>query len=47
MRRYHPCFGAPWTLPGRGVFHADQDFYARSGGMLERSPHYEALFRRS
>ncbi len=46
MRRYHPCFGAPWTVPERGVFRADQDFYARSGGIFERSPHYEALFRR-
>jgi L-alanine-DL-glutamate epimerase-like enolase superfamily enzyme len=45
MRRHHPCFGSAWTLPERGVFHADQDFYARSGGMFEASPHYEALFR--
>jgi hypothetical protein len=46
MRRYHPCFGSAWTLPERGVFRADRDFYARSGGMFEASPHYEALFRR-
>jgi L-alanine-DL-glutamate epimerase-like enolase superfamily enzyme len=46
MRRYHPCFGAPWTVPERGVFRLGQDFYARSGGILEASPHYEALFRR-
>jgi L-alanine-DL-glutamate epimerase-like enolase superfamily enzyme len=45
MRRYHPCFGAAWTLPERGVFNADRDFYARSGGIFEASPHYEALFR--
>ena len=47
MRGYHPCAGAPWTIADRGVFHLGSDFYARSGGILERSPHYEALFRRS
>jgi hypothetical protein len=47
MRRYHPCFGAPWTVPEKGVFRLDDDFYARSGGILQPSPHYEELFRRS
>ena len=47
MRRYHPCFGAPWTLPEKGVFRLDADFHARSGGLFERSSHYEAMFRRS
>jgi L-alanine-DL-glutamate epimerase-like enolase superfamily enzyme len=47
MRRHHPCFGASWTLPQKGVFRLDEDFYARSGGIYEPSPHYEALFRRS
>ena len=47
MRRYHPSFGAPWTMPEKGVFRLDADFYARSGGIFERSPHYEALFRRA
>jgi L-alanine-DL-glutamate epimerase-like enolase superfamily enzyme len=47
MRRQHPCFGAPWTMPERGVFRLDDDFYARSGGIFERSPHYETMFRRS
>jgi L-alanine-DL-glutamate epimerase-like enolase superfamily enzyme len=47
MRRHHPAFGAPWTLPERGVFRLDADYYARSGGIFEPSPHYEALFRRS
>jgi hypothetical protein len=46
MRRHHPGYGAPWTLAERGVFRLDADFYARSGGILERSAHYEALFRR-
>ena len=47
MRRHHPCFGAPWTVPADGVFRLDDDFYARSGGIFLPSPHYEALFRRS
>jgi L-alanine-DL-glutamate epimerase-like enolase superfamily enzyme len=47
MRRFHPCFGAQWTLPEKGVFRLDEDFYARSGGIFDPSPHYEALFRRS
>lgn len=44
MRRHHPAFGAPWTLPEKGVFRLDDDFYARSGGIFEPSPHYEAMF---
>jgi L-alanine-DL-glutamate epimerase-like enolase superfamily enzyme len=46
MRRRHPCFGAPWTLPEQGVFRLDADFYARSGGIFLSSPHYEAMLRR-
>jgi hypothetical protein len=45
MRRHHPCFGAPWTLPEGGVFRLDEDFYSRSGGIFLPSPHYEAMFR--
>jgi hypothetical protein len=29
------------------VFRLDADFYARSGGIFQPSPHYEALFRRA
>jgi len=47
MRRHHPCFGAPWTLPEKGVFRLDEEFYARSGGIFQASPHYEELFRRA
>jgi L-alanine-DL-glutamate epimerase-like enolase superfamily enzyme len=46
MRRRHPAYGAPWTLPEKGVFRLDDDFYARSGGIFERSAHDEALFAR-
>jgi hypothetical protein len=44
MRRHHPCFAASWTLPTDGVFHLDDDFYARSGGMFLPSAHYEEMF---
>jgi hypothetical protein len=27
-----------------GVFELNGDFYARSGGIFEKSPHYEAMF---
>lgn len=30
----------------KGVFRLDDDFYARSGGISERSPNYEALLAR-
>lgn len=43
MKSYHPCSGAPWIEPVDGVFHLDEDFYARSGGILEISDHYRAL----
>lgn len=40
MRSYHPCFDAPWTHTVQGLFNLDDDFYARSGGILEASRHY-------
>ncbi len=43
MVRYHPCHGAPWMFPAGGVFELDDDFYARSGGILMPSPHYSGL----
>lgn len=43
MTSYHPCWGSPWIAPIDGVFHLDDDFYARSGGIFEISPHYRGL----
>jgi hypothetical protein len=45
MRRHHPCYGAPWTLPEQVVFRLGADFYGRSAGIFLPSPHYQALFR--
>lgn len=46
MVSYHPCAGAPWTKTQDGVFHLDDDFYSRSGGIFLPSNHYEELFQR-
>jgi L-alanine-DL-glutamate epimerase-like enolase superfamily enzyme len=45
LRSYHPAPQAPWARTVRGVFKLGQDFYARSGGIFEPSPHYEAMFQ--
>ncbi len=43
MRKYHPCYGAPWTEAKHGVFYLDDDFYGRSGGIFLSSPHYRSV----
>jgi L-alanine-DL-glutamate epimerase-like enolase superfamily enzyme len=40
---YHPCAGAAWMETRNGAFHLSEDFYTRSGGQLEVSPHYLKL----
>ena len=37
---------APWTKVKGGVFELDADYWAKSGGILEPMPRYEALFAR-
>lgn len=44
MKSYHPMPDASWTLPQRGVYLTEADFFANSGGILKPSPHYEELF---
>ncbi len=46
MVGYHPYAGAPWTQTVDGVFKLDDDYWAKSGGILTPSPHYEAMFER-
>lgn len=41
MRGYHPRFGASWTESANGLFRLDETFYAVSGGIFDRSEHYE------
>lgn len=45
LRGYHPCAGSPWMDTTRGLFHLDADFYAKSGGILEKSDHYLDLVK--
>jgi len=44
MLTYHPASDAPWAKTVRGVFNLDKDYYNRSGGIFEPSPHYEGWF---
>lgn len=44
LRARLPAPHAPWTQTQRGVFELDADYYARSGGVLEPQPAYEAMF---
>lgn len=46
LRTFHPAGHAPWTTVEDGCFQLSDGFYARSGGILEDSPHYtELVFR--
>ena len=44
MRARHPFPDAGWANTQDGVFRLDADYYAKSGGILTPSPHYEAMF---
>ena len=43
MQSYHPAAGSKWMQTKGGCFELDNDFYARSGGILEDSEHYRKL----
>jgi L-alanine-DL-glutamate epimerase-like enolase superfamily enzyme len=43
LHSYHPCCGASWTRPVRGIFSLDDTFYAAGGGIYEPSEHYTGL----
>jgi L-alanine-DL-glutamate epimerase-like enolase superfamily enzyme len=45
MVSYHPTAGASWTMPKKGVFELNQEYYQRSGGIYEPSGHYEKMFK--
>jgi hypothetical protein len=44
MLSYHPSNGASWMKRTNGVFELNKDFYQRSGGIFEPSPHYKSMF---
>jgi L-alanine-DL-glutamate epimerase-like enolase superfamily enzyme len=41
---YHPYPDGTWIHQKGGVYHLDQDFYQKSGGVLKSSEHYLKLF---
>jgi L-alanine-DL-glutamate epimerase-like enolase superfamily enzyme len=44
MRSYHPYPEAPWASAKNGIFELGADFYRKSGGIFQASPHYEEMF---
>jgi hypothetical protein len=44
MFGFHPHNGASWTKTVDGVFNLNDDYYEKSGGIFDPSPHYEAMF---
>ena len=44
MVKYHPDSDASWFQRRSGVFELNKDFYDRSGGMFEPSPHFQEMF---
>ena len=46
MRKDLAYPNAHWTRTEGGVFECDADYYAKSGGILEPMPRYEALYAR-
>jgi len=45
MESYHPYKDAAWRKTQDGVFHLNDDFYLKSGGVLTDSKHYMELFK--
>ena len=45
MLACNPTSDASWAKVKKGVFHLDKDYYRRSGGIFEPSPHYEEWFK--
>ena len=46
MESYHPYSQAGWRKPQNGVYHLDNDFYLKSGGIFTNSEHYLQLFEK-
>jgi L-alanine-DL-glutamate epimerase-like enolase superfamily enzyme len=44
MRSYHPFPTAAWSRTSKGVFELGSDYYEKSGGIFQPSPHYEEMF---
>ncbi len=44
MRSYHPAKEKEWTMTKSGVYETSKEFFEQSGGILQPSKHYEAMF---
>jgi L-alanine-DL-glutamate epimerase-like enolase superfamily enzyme len=44
MMSYHPSNSGSWVKAKNGVYRLGSDFYENSGGIFERSSHYENMF---
>ena len=44
MLGYHPHQNAAWVNAKKGVYELNDDFYAKSGSIFDRSEHYESMF---
>jgi L-alanine-DL-glutamate epimerase-like enolase superfamily enzyme len=42
MKTYHPANAASWTEAVNGVFHLNEEYWARSGGVFETSDYYKS-----
>jgi hypothetical protein len=45
MLTCNPTSDAPWAKTNKGVFNLNKDYYERSGGIFDLSPHYEEWFQ--
>jgi hypothetical protein len=43
LQKQHPFYGASWTKLRNGMFYTDEDFYRKSGGILEESKYYQDI----
>ena len=46
METYHPFTNAEWRKTKNGIFELGPDFYAKSGGVLTESGHYQKMFEK-
>lgn len=44
MLTYNPTADCSWAKVEKGVYNLDRNYYDRSGGIFEQSPHYAAWF---
>ncbi len=40
---YHPFYGKKWVEPEKGLFHLNDDFYKKNGGIFTTPRHYQNL----